>query len=194
MKDVPFTKFFDFCIDHKPFKANIVESDGDGNCLFTAISHQIDPNAIDASALRKEITNELENNSNDPVYLKALINHVVEYDDKILRLSNRGQKQEVEKLIEKLKKDCIYGGGESIIAAGRLHKTNVLTISEHHSGKSSVKLDHFDCENNRIILLGYNPSVKHYDSVVGFQDLNVIKAIQKQIQSYLNTEEVDLTV
>lgn len=190
-----------FRCDQNNYTANVFDILGDGNCLYTAISHQIDPNNVNATKMREDITHELETNSSNRIYFKALVNHLVETmketeATEFHKNSVEKQGKRVKELIDSLKCERTYGGGESIIAAGILFGSNVLTIShnEHNKKvKSSVKLDYFDKKNERIILLAYDPTTKHYDSVVEFQEPAVIDRICAQIRDYRKPGTVELT-
>lgn len=161
--------------------AEVTEIEKDGNCLFGSIVHQLFGHELKSqshktaiSTLRKNVVAYIKDNYADFEFdLKGSVYE--HFDD--LKETIEDIDTECELYLEKLQKNKFWGGSETIRAASRIHKANILTINE---GDRCTFTCGFSNTFSRTLIIAYRFSKKgshrnHYDSVVRMDDSAIFK-------------------
>lgn len=149
---------------------------GDGNCLFGAISHQLNGMKIDSDEHKKSAI-QMRND-----VITHIKNNLSQYE---FDIKGRIFEKYPGRIITDLKKDCIwyidrflapktaFGGTESLKAISIIHKVNIIVFSE--KGHAYFGYDYHP-EYHRCVMIAFritsskanvsNTNRKHYDTVV----------------------------
>lgn len=169
----------------------VAKIDGDGNCLFGAICHQLFQHPIgspvhndEIATLRANVVNHILNPENFPSYehiLKDRVYEIKKHED-IVNMT-----QECKLYVRhSLSLPNRWGGHETIVAAGEIHQVNVLIFHEegifYVANRSSTIY-------NRTITLAYRlgstaeQQFNHYDSVSDM-DSQILFDVSSQLAQY----------
>lgn len=141
----------------------------DGNCLYTAIVHQLYGNDNDlpeimnlSKKLRAQIVAYISENFS--TFKLALEQHV--FDE--FRVDSDDTEEKCKEIISKLSRDGCWGGHESLVAATMLFNINILIVYE---GGYFIYNEPFDMNRKRTILLAYRKNKNsiqhtHYESIL----------------------------
>lgn len=169
-------KFMPLEIDKRCMNINTVDIDGDGNCFFSAVIHQLqcvkinsDYHKTQTVELRKQAVTHIKNHFNN--YKQAL------------KLRLNCKTEEVEELgrkfvAEKLSKNGFWADTESFIAVANIFKVNILVFEEKGPFYFAPC---YNSDYNRTIFLAYRRfgtkgnekkelKCNHYDSVCGIDE------------------------
>lgn len=161
-------KFMVLIIENRRFTVNVSQIDPDGNCLFAAVTHQLEYAKIKSkshidrtAAVRKQVVNHIE------AHFDAY-KHVIQ-----LRLNC--EEKEIAKLGKEFLTDVLsangtWGASESLLAMVEIFGINILVFNENGPFYFSSG---FKPENKRCIFLAYRERFNekgekeyyHYDSV-----------------------------
>lgn len=166
----------------------IVKIDDDGNCMFSALVHQID-NVKNGSDTHKTRTVELR---------KAVVNHIDKnferYKQSIksrFSIHNDMDEDGKEFISNDLSKEGSWGGAETLLAVSHIFSVNILIFNERGEFYFATG---FNANYNRTIFLAYrvgsmskNGSVRynHYDSIIGLSEeilYNCASVLSKKMQ------------
>lgn len=153
----------------KPSKMiKICKIEGDGSCLFSALSHQISFLKIGSANhknqskdLRKDCVEHIKTNFDR--YIPFLTSRVIElHEKKRIVTSNTNIINECREFLDlSLPLNTTYGGVESIKAVSELNNVNIITVTED----GSCNLVHLiDTKFERSVCIAYRNG-DHYDSV-----------------------------
>lgn len=161
----------------------VAKIQSDGNCLFGAIVHQIWQHEIDSAEhdtatkqLRKNVIDYILKSDNFESFQFMLQDRVYERNNeqksKILNI-----KDECKNYVQYvLSREGEWGGYETIIAASRIHSTNIIIIDEVGSYYISSDTNRM---YDRSIVLAYRMGAKnirnHYDSVCDIESTSMYK-------------------
>lgn len=143
--------------------------DGDGNCLYGSLIHQLTFCEIGTAAhkkqtrlLRQECVSFIEKNFEK--YLPFLKSRVIEKYEKLDQIFNEkscDMKKECETILKSLSLNGTYGGVETIKAFSEIKKVNVITINEDGTCNFVHTLD---TKYNRSLFVAFRNG-NHYDSI-----------------------------
>lgn len=167
---------------------SIIKIKSDGNCLFSAIAHQLFRNPI-ASAEHKKCTSEIRaifvehilQPENFPDYFIALVDRV---DDLKNQSTNDDMEMECKMYARHvLSKPGKWGGLETILAVSNIYNVSVVIFNEQGpcyvvNGKKQT--------NDRVIMIAYRLGLNekgeqihnHYDSVVDIDADTVFSTVE----------------
>lgn len=149
-------------IDGRASSVRIQRMQSDGNCLFSALFHQLSDicNSETVQQFREEIVNEIE--SNEDNYVVFLNNHLADDEYDILDISDGdGLRQLRAMLLGDLRTDGIWGGQETIVAASRIYGVNILVFTKN----SGFRFEAYNADYDRTIMIAF-VNRNHYNSVV----------------------------
>lgn len=155
----------------------VAKINGDGNCLFAALAHQIVKNKINSSDhqlatknLRQRVVNHILNPNNFPRFEQAL-------HDRVYEMKRKDEINDMAtdcKLFVKhsLAQNGFWGGTETILAVSELEQVNIVIFFERGPCSMQSFRNH-----NRSVCIGYRLASKdkgetlrnHYDSVCDLQ-------------------------
>lgn len=159
-------------------------SDADGNCLFSALAHQLWKNPIHSaehteaiSKLRSDVVKYiLENYS---LFESALQDHICAMKEKQnddIPASSDDCKTYVRNILARPNE---WGGLETIKAVSYMHHTNVAVFNEQ--GTCYIISGSLSNNTQTIVIayrLGFNTVLNHYDSVTDMHSNDMIAAAQ----------------
>lgn len=179
-------------IDDTSKSLNVAKISPDGDCLFGAMSHQLEPKRINSKShktattkLRLDAVNYILDEKNFPRFAYQLRDSVYEWKKK-----EEIQDMDLEcKLFVRLRlaKPGIWGGAESIKAVSELKEVNVILINECGPCYS---LSNVNVNNSRSICIAYrlprncegnimnDLERNHYDSVCDMDSAALYDAAQ----------------
>lgn len=153
----------------EPVNIHVINTTGDGDCLFSAFVHQLFLEKINSIRF-KELTHDLRNN-----VVAHILNHFDTFKDEIkTRLEDEKNESFEDKdclsfVKSELSQRGIWGGGETISAVQQLYKTNVIIFCENSTYYYCYG---FNPKYDRTVFLAfrgnnYNNKTQydHYDSV-----------------------------
>lgn len=159
-------------VDDITADVKVVKIEGDGNCLYSAIGHQLKCIKVGSkehralsSGLRKQVVNHIQTNFNRYKQMLKLR----------LNLSDENNVVEVGKefISKDLSQEGYWGGEETLVAVSEMFNINILIINE--KGPCYFACG-FDQDRKGTILLAYrmanhlykggNTVYNHYDSIV----------------------------
>lgn len=161
---------------------------GDGDCLFSAIAHQL-YNVKIASAehkqktmdLRNEVVDYIKNDAHFPAFIHDLKNRISCDDVSDIREACK------EFLDNRLSMPRCWGGMESIKAISEMQKVNIVVVNEN--GLCNLP-SHFNINARQSLLLLFgningkscksNDERSHYESIVHFSQ-KFVTSIAKQL-------------
>lgn len=166
-----------FMISNTMQTVSVAKIDPDGNCLFSALAHQLFQLKIHSKfhtaktrELRKSVVKYILNPINFPKFMHDLKDRVYE-----TKKHNEIENMETEcKLYVKLclAKTSVWGGTETIYAVAELEKVNVLIFNEHgdfYTLRNTKQYDRTICIAYRLPRDQYGEIISgarfHYDSV-----------------------------
>lgn len=158
-------------VDGTTADLKVVKIEGDGNCLYSAIQHQLryvnvgdKEHKVLSSGLRKQVVNHIEKN--------------FERFKQILKLKlNVSDDDDIKEFISKdLSQEGYWGGEETLVAVSEMFNTNILIINENGPCYFSCG---FNPDRKSTIFLAYRmakskgkflyknkqPVYNHYDSI-----------------------------
>lgn len=209
--EVNHSMVFDCCAERRDLK--IVKVKKDGNCIFSAMVHQLYKTNIN-SENHSILTNKMRANiisfitNNIPLFKTELETRIYAIIEK---KGIQNMDEEIQKFLEVLSKDGIWGGAESLKAVQHSENCNILIINE--SGEFYFAFP-FDESANKVLILAYrlsnNESDKntttvernHYDSVVHIEPNDVFTMSEVLVErvkrkflniSLKNESSIDLT-
>lgn len=156
-------------------KIDICKIDGDGDCAFAAITHQLYHSKINSD----QHLQQTEILRHDVVqYVKAHLPHFEhEIKGRILEeeVNISDYDRQCEKFLEKLAKHGFNGGKESLKAIAILKKVNIVVFNEHGP---CYLANRFEPDYDRTIFMafrGHGPNLKriHYDSVISLSSMSI---------------------
>lgn len=173
---------------------SIVTTRGDGNCLYSALAHQLFGNAINSQAHANE-TKKLRS---------AVVDHILLPENFLFfefALQERVKEIKNEDSITDYTTECKlyvrhvlsrsgkFGGLESIKAVSDMHKVNVLVFDENDSCyiiRGSAK------NYNRTILIAYRSTINaageknrmHYDSISDIDSKSIFASVDTIINKW----------
>lgn len=159
-----------FCLDQADHTISIIATIPDGNCLFSALSHQLWPNHI-TSSVHKENIKKLRS---------QVVEHILKPDNFSIyefMLHDRVNKSKIISTDAELTMECklfvrhglsrngAWGGLETIKAVSTLYDVNVVIINEHK--KCNMVRTSNQCKRTIVIAYRLNSEQEyyHYDSV-----------------------------
>lgn len=180
--------------------------EGDGNCLFSAISHQIHFVKIHSEKhkeftenLRKDVVEYIRNNLD--FFQHDIKGRIHEKKKEIPDL-----KKESYAFLDKLSDDGFFGGIESLRATAILHNVNIIVFSEKGECYLANK---FEPEFRRSIMLVFRLKTmktaaseqktmktaaserNHYDSVAKLQDKTIENCAKYLIKSQVSLVDLE---
>lgn len=185
-------------LDSKESNIEVSETAPDGNCPFSAISHQLadlkigsPEHTLASNRLRKDTVTHIKENL-----------HLYELDIKG-RFYERSSEKKIYDfpkrceifLDESLASDGFWGGIESVKAIARMMETNIIIFNE----KGEVNFgNRYDPNYKRSIMVAFritdhqnndlsNSNRNHYDSVTKVCDQIISESAKKLIRQYLNS-------
>lgn len=172
----------------------ICETSKDGNCLFSAICHQINYLKIEStqhklatSKLRMDAVAQIKENI-------SLYEHDIEG-----RVSGQSSETYINFLDEFLASDGFWGGSESLRAIAVMMEMNIIIFNE----KGEVYFgNHFDQHYKRAIMIAYritdrkkndlsNSNRNHYDSVTKVSDKDILKTAKILMENAFKFHSVE---
>lgn len=161
---------------------------GDGNCLFSAIVHQIWHHEIDSaehetatSQFRKYVVDYILHPENFRSFEYHLQDRVYEYYERKSKQKSKiiNMRDECKKFVRDiLSKDGEWGGYETMVAASKIHSTNIIVIDE--LGSCYISGDTNKMHARTIALayrMGANNIRNHYESVCDIGSTNIYKIV-----------------
>lgn len=138
----------------------------DGNCMFAAIAHQLNPNVTNTSELaiqmRAKVVNHIHSNYSD--FEMVLKSRVYEEFDCQTKMD---LDKEARNILTHLAKNNYWGSTESLKAFSEIFEVNILLIKE--DGDCYFPLG-FSNHYGRALVLAFRKSIEgclnHYDSVI----------------------------
>lgn len=163
---------------------------GDGNCVFGSIAHQLYQNKINSTEhmdftqeLRKKSAEFIEGNIHR--YIHFLRGRIHDEDQKNGLVSQKYADNSalLTKCLNFVKNDLTkhgyWAGTESFRALSELHKINILLINGDGTCNMVQRLNK---SYNRSIALAYRGN-NHYDSVVGMSGRSMLNFVKSVVQS-----------
>lgn len=165
----------------------------DGNCLFSAIYHQLNEVSHNSTVFSEEVQKLRESvvcflkarlEEKDKHYINSVKNTMV--DNEKLCFNDISLEDCKEYVKEKLKLSIKWGGAESIKAVSEMFNVNVLVLTEGAKKHSH----YFDAKRNRTIILAYrlSPNAQsilkyyHYDSVLALNEVHLRELAQQMAE------------
>lgn len=185
-------------LDSKVLSIEVSEIARDGNCLFSAVSHQLDDfkigsidHTLASSKLRMDTIAHIKENLS--LYERDIKGRIYEQSPKnrIYDVSKRY----IEFLDEFLAKDGFWAGSESLKAIAVMMQTNIIVFNE----KGDVYFGNkYDPNYKRSIMIVFritdhqnndlsNSNRNHYDSVSKVCDQGILKTAERLIKKYSNS-------
>lgn len=178
-----------FMMNNSMEKLNVVEVLQDGNCLFSALAHQLHGLKILSKThkthtrqLRKRVVDFILNPKNFPKFLHDL-------KDRVYQTKTKDEIENIEtecKLWVKysLAKNGTWGGAETICAVAELEQVNVIIFNEHGDFYTLRNMKQFDrtiCIAYRLQRNQYGDIIPdailyHYDSVCDIESSTLLNA------------------
>lgn len=173
-----------------PRKLAVVCIPGDGNCLFSALAHQLWMHKIKSKGhkqstkeLRAEVVEHILNPEHFAMYEHRLRDRVYNLSEKSGEKINDLEKECKFFVRHILSKPRTWGGAETLLAVSVLYSTNVFVFNENGS---CTKIKKAGQNNNRSIAVAFRIGLNeqgeeihnHYDSVceIGSSELyNVVR-------------------
>lgn len=182
-------KYMALKIDDRLMNVNILTIQQDGNCMFSALVHQLQLVKIDSDQ-HKALTAKLRKDVVSYIEL-----HYEEFQRTLKdRLNNATEDAGKEFVSIDLVKAGEWGGTETLMAVSRIYKVNILVFMEMKSFYFGCK---FNEKYNRTIFLAYRPLKKkgnikydHYDSVCGINEDLLYKCAKVRAENLV--EYIDL--
>lgn len=176
-------KFMPLEIDKRCMNINTVDIDADGNCLFSAVIHQLqfvkinsDHHKTQTVALRNQVVSHINNHfDSHKQALKQRLNCKLEEVDELGR----------KFVSEKLSKNGFWAGTETLIAISNIFEVNILVFEEKGPFYFATC---YKSDYNRTIFLAYRRfgtrsnekkelECNHYDSVCGVDENLLYKCV-----------------
>lgn len=178
-------------IGEKTVKIDVASIDGDGNCLFASIAHQMHQHPINShehrratKLLRQKVVDHIIAPENFERYVHVLKDRVYAYRQSLGQTNKIPDietecKSFVRNVLVKENQRTSWGGFESIKAASEIYGVNIITCNEE--GPCGVYPQHPAYEKTIVIAwrVGYYQSDgkeirNHYDSVVDMAAEDII--------------------
>lgn len=192
-----------FSKDESVYTLQIVQMLSDGNCLFSAASHQLFGEEVNSAKhiestnkLRADVVQYIEDHFD--TFLHELRGHLYELQDidsgetyKRYGLSEFDDIDEACKhfLTNVLNKSGVWGGGETLKAIACIHNVNILVFNEN--GPVYIVGNAHGKDDRTIALaycLGLNGSRNHYASVCNITGIDIYN-IAKEVTENLNQNQ-----
>lgn len=162
---------------------------GDGDCLYSAIAHQLFGYIIGSDkykaaiiSLRNDVVSTIRSNYSDfEISLKGSVYEKFE----AMNENVDDIDQECALHLDEMLKDGFWGGGETVKAASQIHRVNILIMSEGEDCRFTVG---FNKSFGRTLIIAFRLAGKksslrdHYDSVVRIEDNEIYN-----LSKYLST-------
>lgn len=167
-------KFMAVNVDDRFINVNVLKIEGDGNCLFASLVHQLHDVKTNSQEhkklttdLRQEVVQHIRENI---VRYKQAIKSRLNYDGKNID-------EACVTYLEKLSEEGHWGGPETILATSNMYNVNVLVFDEKAPFYLSTG---FNPNYSRTIFLAYrigstqgpdgNAKRNHYDTICGIDE------------------------
>lgn len=183
-----------FVLNKSPRKVTITNIDGDGNCMFGSLAHQLwfhkinsDEHIGKTEKLRAEVVNHILDPKNFSRFEHLLHDRIYSIREKANKLKEITNISADCKLFVRhaLSKEGMWGGRETLLAVSDLYSTNVVVFNEE-GNCDKVKQAGRNYNRSVAIAYGFGCNEKgdrvrnHYDSVCDINS-NDIFAVARHI-------------
>lgn len=157
-----------FLVEKELCLSQIVIVGGDGNCLFSAIAHQIFGSKLNSAELTMQSTQ-----------LRATVVQLIQNNISAFKMELLGsvpdgnEANACEDYLDKLSQDRFWGGVEVTKAVSVIHSVNILIINEN--GKAYFPHG-FEIKFENTLIIAYKSNV-HYDSIVHIDAPYIFKIV-----------------
>lgn len=192
-KDEELTIYCDFGKKSRKLALKVCDVSADGDCLYSAISHQLSHAKINSKEhqthtenLRNEVVEHIK--SNLPDYIHNLKNRLMERGEE---LHEGTQNQQCLDFVEnQLSQSGTFGGKESFDAICAIKKVNIIIFNENGTCYFASQ---FNATRGKIIMVAFRGSNKgqkneernHFGSVTEIDNKFVAKVSQHLINSHM---------